>query len=387
MGITEWYARRPGTVLAAVALVSSLAVFPGDVTTATLATAVANPDDVRGTGNRKGTVWVVNRDQGSLMVFDADSGASLLPKALAVGRGAHDICISELSGKAYVTAETDHVVAAVDVEAVMAVVTDADVDALVVEKIPVAPMPHHIEPSHDGRLVYVTLASHSTAPGNPQYAVIDVSDHSVTYATTSANLAARAHAVYPTRDGETVYVAHDVGNEVSAIDSDTGNIVFSTASTLVPPKLIPRAEEVVATRSGNQLWVAARGDGSVKRVDLEFPHAIKSIDVAVQPESVMLTPSEHTLVVSSRGTPASLGFVDTVSETLLGTVAIAGPGTFGDLAVITDDGRYVYATYDANIGGTGGVAVVDVRTQAVVKTWEYPGTGRPHGVWYSRKTR
>jgi hypothetical protein len=68
-------------------------------------------------------------------------------------------------------------------------------------------------------------------------------------------------------------------------------------------------------------------------------------------------------------------------------VTIAGPGTFGNLAVISHDGRYVYATYDTLAGGTGGVAVVDVRTQAVVKTWEYPGTGRPHGVWYSRKTR
>jgi hypothetical protein len=144
---------------------------------------------------------------------------------------------------------------------------------------------------------------------------------------------------------------------------------------------------VVATRFGNQLWVAARGDGSVKRVDLEFPYAIKSIDVGGAPESIMLTPSEHTLVVSSRGSPASLAFVDTVGEALVAAVPIAGPGTFGDLAVMSHDGRYVYATYDANIPGTGGVAVVDVRTQTVVKTWQYPGTGRPHGVWYSRKIR
>ena len=60
-------------------------------------------------------------------------------------------------------------------------------------------------------------------------------------------------------------------------------------------------------------------------------------------------------------------------------------GTFGDLAVMTKDGRYVYATFDAGITGTGGVAVVDVRAQQVVDTWAYPGAGRPHGVWYSKK--
>ncbi|HEX7282447.1 MAG TPA: hypothetical protein VF239_10350, partial [Vicinamibacterales bacterium] len=322
-----------------------------------------------------------------LMVFDADSGAALLPKPLAVGRGAHDICISTLSGKAYITAETDNRVTAVDIAALLDAATEADIDAFVTESIAVTPLPHHIEPSHDGRLLYVTLASHTPTSGSPQYAVIDTTNHFVTYTTTSENPGARAHAVFPTRHGDTVYVAHDVGNEVSALAAASGDIVFSTATTINPPQSIARAEEVVATRAGDQLWVAARGDGSVKRVDLAFPYAIASIAVGVQPESVMLTPSEHTLVVSSRGMPASLAFVDTRAGALVDTVPIAGPGTFGNLAVMSDDGRYVYATYDAAIGGVGGVAVVDVRTRAVVQTWDYPGTGRPHGIWYLRKSR
>ncbi len=202
-------------------------------------------DGDRDPGRRKGTVWVVNRDQGTLMVFDADSGRPRFAQPLPVGRGAHDICISERSGKAYITAEADNVVTVVDVE------------TLLVESIPVAPLPHHIEPSDDGRLVYVTFASHTTTSGTPQYAVIDTRDHSVTYTTTSTNPAARTHAVYPARHGDTVYVAHDLGDEVSAIDSDSGDILFSTASTIDPPQLIARAEEVIATRHGKQLWVAA----------------------------------------------------------------------------------------------------------------------------------
>jgi hypothetical protein len=86
-----------------------------------------------------------------------------------------------------------------------------------------------------------------------------------------------------------------------------------------------------------------------------------------------------------RGSPATLAFVDTVSLGLRGTVQIGGAGTFGDLAVSTRDGRHVYATFDAGTAGTGGVAVVDVRKRKVVATWAYPGTGRPHGIWYSRK--
>ena len=86
-----------------------------------------------------------------------------------------------------------------------------------------------------------------------------------------------------------------------------------------------------------------------------------------------------------RGMPAALAFVDTVALELIGTVQIGPAGSSGDLAVMTNNGHYVYATFDAGAGGTGGVALVDVRTRAVVRDWQYPGTGRPHGIWYSRK--
>ena len=99
----------------------------------------------------KGTVWVVNRDLGELAIFDAGTGNLL--KTLAVGRGAHDICISEQTGKAYITAETDNMV------------TVVDTDTLARHSIPVGPLPHHIEPSNDGHTIYVSLASHTPAVG------------------------------------------------------------------------------------------------------------------------------------------------------------------------------------------------------------------------------
>ena len=312
----------------------------------------------------QGSVWVVNRDRGELTVFDARTGDVLATKL--VGAGAHDICISEHAGKAYIAAETINAVTAVDIRTLEA------------ESISVAPLPHHVEPSPDGRTIYVSLASHTATSGTPALAVIDTRDHGVSYMPTSVNPAARSHAPFVSHDGETVYVAHDLGDEVAGLSTETGSIDFTV-------RPIVRAEEAVATRTGRELWVSSRGDGTVKRIDLAT-HAISaSIPVGVQPESVMLTPSEHTLVVSLRGSPAMLAFVDTRDATLLGTVAIGGPGTFGDLAVMTDDGRYVFATFDAGTGGTGGVAVVDVRAREVVSTWAYPGTGRPHGVWFSRR--
>lgn len=320
-------------------------------------------------GGAKGSVWVVNRDLGELAIFDADTGTLIATRL--VGAGAHDICISERAGKAYITAEAINTVTTVDTE------------TLAVGSIPVGPLPHHCEPSHDGRSIFVTLASHppagGPAPGTPAYATIDTDDNSVTYTATSANAAARAHAVFPTPDGERVFVAHDTGDEVTGVDVEPPNVFLSVSP-------IVRAEEVVATRFGDQLWVSSRtSDGTVKRIDIATQTITGSVQVGASPESVMLTPNERTLVVSLRGSPAMLAFVDTVNLAPIGTVQIGPAGSFGDLAVMSGNGHYVFATFDRQAAGTGGVAIVDVRTRTIVRDWAYPGTGRPHGLWHSRK--
>jgi len=354
-------------LLAAAAVMAVVSGGSGFVVQAVPGAPIADNAGGGDDGGAKGSVWVVNRDLGELAIFDAETGE--LIEKLKVGAGAHDICISDKAGKAYITAEAINAVTVVDLE------------TLATESIPVGPLPHHIEPSHDGGKIFVTLASHPMVvppPGTPAYATIDTEDNSVTYTATSANPAARSHAVLPTPDGERVFVAHDTGNEVSGVDVETGNI-FLHVSPIV------RAEEVVATRFGDQLWVSSRGDGTVKRIDIATQTITGSVPVGVQPESVMLTPNERTLVVSMRGMPAALAFVDTVRLEPIGTVQIGPAASFGDLAVMSGNGHYVFATFDQTGSGIGGVAVVDVRTRTIVRTWDYPGTGRPHGIWHSRK--
>ena len=351
--------RTPTTLMGAILVATmSIGFAHGERATAGGAVPAGGDDD------QKGTIWVVNRDRGELAVFDVRTGDVVA--TVPVGAGAHDIAISERASKAYITAEAANAVTAVDTR------------TLATKSIPVAPLPHHIEAGHDGRTVYVSLASHTPAQGTPAVAVIDTRTSKVVYKATSTNPAARSHGLFASPDDDTLYVAHDTGDEVTGVDAGSGAIDFSVAP-------IVRAEEAVATRFGNELWVSSRGDGTVKRIDLDTHTITGSVDVGVQPESVMLTPSERTLVVSLRGTPATLVFVDPVKLVVIGTVQIGGPETFGDLAVMTGDGRYVYATFDAGPTGTGGVAVVDVRRRKLIKTWKYPGTGRPHGIAYSPK--
>jgi hypothetical protein len=124
--------------------------------------------------------------------------------------------------------------------------------------------------------LYVTLASHTPGVGSPQYAAIDTDDNLVSFTTTSHDPAAPSHAPHPSLDVETVYVAHDLGDEVTGIDVETGDIEFTVEPIL-------RAEEAIATRFGNLLWVSSRGDGTVKRIDLdtrEITASVSALDVA-----------------------------------------------------------------------------------------------------------
>jgi YVTN family beta-propeller protein len=303
---------------------------------------------------RAGTVWVVNRDKGEVTIFDAKSGLPL--RTQATGAGAHEVAISKKVGKAYVTNENENTISILSTR------------TLASSKIPLGPRPHHAEPSQDGETILVGLV------GTSLVAAIDArTDQAVTY-TSSSIPGATAHGPYLRRD--TIYVAHEIGDVVTGINAETGVIEFTVGGISQPTEVLPDRHERL-------LYVAARGEGKVKVIDLETRAVVGDVAVGVQPETMLLTRDGRTLIVSMRGSPARLAFVDTRSRTFIGSIDLAGAGTFGDLAAMSKDGRLVYATFDRGTTGVGGVAVVDVKRRAVIDTWDYPGVGRPHGVAFS----
>ena len=121
----------------------------------------------------------------------------------------------------------------------------------------------------------------------------------------------------------------------------------------------------------------------MKVIDLDSHAIVGEVAVGTGPEGMLLSRDRRTLFVTLRGTPAQLAVVDTRSLTLSGTIALAGTGSFGDLAAMSKEGRFLYATFDRGATGFGGVAVVDVRRRSVVDTWDYPNVGRPHGIAFT----
>ena len=244
-------------------------------------------------------------------------------------------------------------------------------DQLDATKVDLGPKPHHIEVSRDGDTIAVGLF------GTNAVALIDTETGRTENYTSSANPAAAAHGIYLL--DETLYVAHETGDEVTAIDIATGDVVFSIGGISEPSEVLPDA-------SGRLLYVSARGEDAIKIIDLNTHSIVGEVEVGDQPEGLLLTDDQGTLIVSMRGTPARLAFIDTRTLAVTELVDLAGADTSGDLAAISDDDRFVYATFDRGETGTGGVAVVDVERRAVIDTWTYPGVGRVHGIAYTSQT-
>ena len=340
---------RPLVLLAAITVAFATAALAG----------VAGADQSGASHHARGNVWVVNRDAGEVTIFDAASGDA--EATVPTGPGAHEVAISRRTRQAYVTNEFENTISVLSTR------------TLASRKIPLGPQPHHAEPSRGGRYVAVGLV------GTNKVGLIDTATDATREFVSSANGAARAHSGYLSRG--TIFVPHETGNEVTAIDVETGAIDWSVGN-------IVQSSEVLPDRKQDVLYVTARGEGKVKVIDLATHAIVGEVPVGTQPEGMLLTRDRGTLIVTLRGSPAKLAFVDTASLMLTDTVALAGSGTFGDLAAMSKDGRFVYATFDRTASGTGGVAVVDVEGRSLVDTWAYPGVGRPHGIaWTSTKLR
>ena len=318
------------------------------------------------------SVWVVNRDKGTVTVFDADTGEVLTEAPVLVGltdkSGTHDLVVSKRLRKAFIVNETEKTVS---------VRSASTLD--LIDTIPIDDTrPHHIKLSPDGKTAYVGLFATN------RIAVIDGRTHHVDYYTTSQGSPTPlplAHAPRPSPDGRLIFVPHEVGNLVTKLSARTGDFLASVSPGR-PGFGAP--SEVLPTRDGEVLYVSMRDEGTIKSIDVDSFTVIDEVSVGElsQPESLILTPDERILVVSLRGSPARLAFINTRQMRLITTIDIAGQGTFGDLAVASPDGRYVYATFDALAAGQGGVVKLDL-WRRTLDTWLYPTTGRPHGIYYS----
>jgi len=326
--------------------------------------SVAVAGDSDGPGKRvKGTFWVANRGTNTIRAFDAASGDVLTTIPMAPNSQPGDLTYAR--GKLYVSEEfgTPPAVAIVDATT-----------GVVLKRILTGPRPHHMHVTRDGDLVSYGVF------GTNRIGIIDTrTDTLLGEWQASVNPAARSHAGVFSPDGDTVYVANDVGNELAALDPRTGTVRWTMA--------VPAAHELILSRDGETAYVTCRAVSELRVIDLEHQTVEATIPLGPLPDTLQLSRNGKQLTVGLRGTPAQLAIVDTRTLTFQ-TVTIAhGAGTIAGHQWTSRDGSVTYAAYEGQSAfpgePTSGVAIIDHRQgNDVVRRLEY--LGRPHGLIFVR---
>lgn len=312
------------------------------------ASLAARQDGLHGAG---GTLWVTNKTLNNVAVFDAADGELL--GTVPVGREPIGVIAPQGSGKVYVSNEKDNTVSVIEKSSLS-----------VIKTIPAGPRPHHINQSPNGKFVYVAEFGGNTV------GVIDTdTDTLVAHFVTHPSPTARVHAVWVSADGKTLYVTNSGVNEIAALDALTGERLWSMFVGSNP-------SEVLVTNNEKTAYVSVRNENKVRVIDLVTRTVTGEVFVGNQPDTLRLSPNGKTLVVTLRGTPAQVAVVDVFKGLTSAPVNIAGTTTGHHW--LSANGHFSFVAVE----GPGSIAVIDTRTLEVVRTYAYPGGGRPHGVFY-----
>jgi DNA-binding beta-propeller fold protein YncE len=312
-----------------------------------------------------GTVFVTERQLGSVAAYDAASGEVLW----TVGVGAAPIGIVQPTGtdKVYTSDEGSDQMTVLDRRTGAWLAT-----------IPMGPDPHHLNASRNGELIYVAEFGRNTI------GVVDSSvDQRVAEFVASPLADARTHAVWITKNGKDLYATNTRSNralpgDVAKLDARTGELLCNTTVGADP-------SEVLATSNGHVGYVSVRRENKVKELDLGGACPVltgREALVGTMPDTLRLSNDGQTLVVTLRGIPAQITLLDTHSFATQ-TVTIPGHGTTGH-HWLSANGRYTFVAVES---GTlpAGLAVVNNETGAVIADYPYPdppGGSRTHGVFY-----
>jgi YVTN family beta-propeller protein len=333
----------PGTL--ALTLAGALAVAVG--------LAAADHGRLHGANGR---LWVTERTVNSVTAYDAATGRVL--GTTPVGRQPIGIVEPRGTGKAYSTDETDNRVSVIDADTVTVIGT-----------IRMGLRPHHAYTPRNGRWVFVGEFGQNTV------GVIDTrTDTRVAGCPASPNPAARTHAAWAIRGGRLVFATNEVTNDVGvmAFDGASCTLLFN-----VP--VGNRPSEVLVPEHGRVAYVSVRNENKVKEIDLRTRMVTREVFVGEMPDTLQLTPNGKTLIVTLRGAPPRITYVDLRSFTA--EIVAVGPGTITGHHWLSTNGRYTFVAVENTPNGY--TSVVDNRTRTVVATYPYPAGPRPHGVFFA----
>ncbi len=176
------------------------------------------------------------------------------------------------------------------------------------------------------------------------------------------------HGLRFSPDGKEVYVANLKGGTVSVIDTASQKEIAQVPTGKGPA-------QTGFTPDGRLAFASLSGENAIAVIDPETRKVIRKVEVGTVPIQLYATPDSRTLLVANQGTRKMPGktvsMIDLETFKVVKTV-VTGAGAHG--VVVDRDGRYAYVT---NIYANS-VSVLDVKDRKVTKT--VPVGKAPNGI-------
>lgn len=305
-----------------------------------------------------GTIWAANRGTHTIRGFDASTGLPVGTINMAANSQPGDLAYAK--GKLYVAEEMG--------AAPAIAIVDPEDDSQPIRRIPFAAgsRPHHVHASNGGNFVAAGLY------GTDLVSVIDTSDDTPLgpWDSNTATTNGRIHAAVFSNDGNTLFLANEGANELVAMVTRTGTVLWRMP--------VPAIHEIAITHNEKIAYVSRRGANRLAIVDLE-EHTYTDVLTLGLPDTLQLSADEKMLTVGLRTSPAQMAVVDT-SSLQFELVVLSLPGettTIGGHQWTSPSGLFTFASFEG--GAHPGLAVIDHKAgNVVVQRLDYPG--RPHGV-------
>ena len=180
-------------------------------------------------------------------------------------------------------------------------------------------------------------------------------------------------------DGNTLYVADNLGSALSVIDLTSDEATTGGAATTI--QVGPNPYTVALSHDGKTAYVSNQGGQTVSVVDLTQPFLAESdrIQVGTHPNAMALNPVNNELYVANADSDI-ISIIDTTKNVVVRTIDLSPypgspQGSSPDALAVSPDGKTLYVANAAN----NDVAVIalgakqgDDKVQGLIPTAWYP---------------
>jgi YVTN family beta-propeller protein len=172
----------------------------------------------------------------------------------------------------------------------------------------------------------------------------------------------RTHMLVIARDGRTIYTSNVNSDTVTAVEASSDKSQWT--DTVIPAGKGPEGIDI--SPNGKEVWAANSGDGTVSVIDTATQKVTATFNVGTKHSNrVKFTPDGKFALISDLGS-GDLVIIDVAARKEAKRLHL-GKSTEGIL--IVPDGSRAFVA----VSGDNKVAVIDLKTFAVVATFE-PGT-------------